>query len=245
MNRLAKTGHKGFPKALRGCVLAALLLGLAGTSLAQSNEAAAKPMVLPWITDVVKMSAAGVPQDVIQVYVKNSHTRSTLTPDDIIYLRDGGVATGIVNTMIEHGASQPAAVAAAAPPVAQPQYAPQPPAYAPAPQYYQQPADYSDQPSSSVYYVASSPPSYPYYSGYPYYYTSPYWYYYPSIYYTGSRYCYTGSRYCYYPRAGFTAGFHGNSGSAVRVSSSMGGHSVGAVSFSGGGGSHGGGGGRR
>ena len=193
MNRLAKTGHKGFPNAFRGCALAALLLGLAGSSsMAQTTEAAAKPMVLPWIADVVKMSAAGVPQDVIQVYVKNSSAHSTLTPDDIVYLRDKGVATGVINTMIEHGASQPMAVATAAP-VAQPQYMPQPSpyapvpqSYAPAPQYSDQPADYSDQPSSSVYDIANSSPSNPYYYSYPYY-SYPYWYYYPSIYYTGSR----------------------------------------------------------
>jgi hypothetical protein len=236
MKSLVKTGHKGFPNALRGCVLAVLLLVVADASQAQTSDTTAKPMVLPWIADVVKMSAAGVPQDVIQVYVKNSSARSTLSPDDIIYLRGNGVATGIINTMIEHGASQPAAVAAAAP-MAQPQYAPQAPAYAPAPQapYYEQPASYSDEPSSSVYYIASSA-SNPYY-GNPYYYnTYPYWYYYPTVFYsTGFRNCFPGSRNCF-PRVGFTAGFHGNNTTAVRFAGGgMGGRSVGAARVGGGG----------
>ena len=182
MNGLAKTGHQGFPNALRGCVLAALFLGLAGSSPAQTNAPAAKPYVLPWIADVVKMSTAGVPQDVIQVYIKNSSARSTLTPDDIVYLRDSGVATGIINTMIEHGAAQPPAVPATAYAAAQPQPAPQAPVYTPTPQYYDQPVTYPDQPSTSVTYIGGS---YPYYNGYPYY-AYPTWYY-PSVFFVGSR----------------------------------------------------------
>lgn len=194
MKGLAKTGHQGFSKALRGCALGALLLCLAANAPAQSVTVSTNHYIVPWIADVVKMSAAGVPQDVIQVYIKNSSARSTLTPDDIVYLRDNGVASGIINVMIEHGAMQTPTTYVAA----QPQAATQAPVYAPTPQYYEPPVAYYEQPSTSVTYIGEPYPSYPYYYNYGYSYP----FYYPPVFFIGSRFGF---------RRGFdfSRGFHG------------------------------------
>lgn len=211
MKPILQVGSEGFRKAALVCALAvaSCMAAQAGlplqTDVAQGSTAAApNTHVLPWISDVVKMRDAGVPQDVIEVYAKNTRAKSAVTADDVLYLQSHGLSSGVITAMIEKGgaASQQAAPAPAyAAPAQTPAYAQPPgypqapiyptaPTYQPAPTYQQQPDYGTDGSSVSVSYIGT--PSYPYsyyYSyGYPYYY--PYYYsYYPYRCYTGGRYC--------------------------------------------------------
>ena len=162
----------------------ALLLALpAGLWAAQPDVPTAAPVpnatvapvrtVLPWIDEVVKLNAAGVPPDVIKNYITNSTSRSTLTADDIIYLRNSNVSSDLITAMITHGATASTMVASTPVPAPAPQnYQPQP---------YQPPVAYSDQtvtpdydyyPPSSYAYNYSYPAYYPYYPIYWYPYTT-------------------------------------------------------------------------
>jgi hypothetical protein len=205
MKLMAKMGYQGSRNMLLGCAFAACLC-LAGSPLFADEAQGTPPNVLPWISDVVKMSDAGIPPDVIANYIKNTSAHSTLSADDIIYLRDHKIPSNLITAMIEHGsvAQTEYAAQAAPPPQAPPAYAPAP-AYAqsPPPQYYQPPVTYVDQQPATVYYNYSYP-DYGYNYGYPYYwYSSPLWYL-PYGYGFGPRY-----RYGFGPRFGFSRGFVG------------------------------------
>lgn len=52
--------------------------------------------------DVIKMAQAGVEESVMLAYITNSATLFSLTPDDIIYLNDLGVASNVVTAMMQH-----------------------------------------------------------------------------------------------------------------------------------------------
>jgi hypothetical protein len=119
---------------------------------------------LPWIADVTKMADAGVAPDVMETYVKNTPSYSTLSVDDILYLKSHGIEDKVITAMIQHGANGQQAAVTAGP---APQYAPPPQYYAAAPaQSYYPPADYGrDQ--SSVYVIPQYYPNY--YNPYPYY----------------------------------------------------------------------------
>ncbi len=173
MKLVAKMGYQGFRNAWLGCAFVACLC-LAGSPSFADAPQGTPPNVLPWISDVVKMSDAGIPPEVVANYIKNTTAHSTLSADDIIYLRDHKISPAIITAMIEHGAvgQQENAVP---PPQAPPAYAPAP-AYAQAtpPQYYQPPVTYVQQQPATVYY---SYPDYGYAYPYPYYYAySPVWY---------------------------------------------------------------------
>jgi hypothetical protein len=181
MNK-ALYGLKGWlkPVIFGVCLATGAAHGARAQTVEQTNTvvdtSVSTRMVLPWIADVVKLSQAGVPTDVIQAYVKNSRSHSALTADDVVYLKSRGVASDVVNAMIEHGgqASNLAAVnLPVQPAVAPPVYAQAPAVqdYAP-PAYYQPPVDttdYGDVPSSYYYYNYSYPGYYPYsyFIGYP------------------------------------------------------------------------------
>lgn len=217
MKTVIKRGLPGFGFARLGGVAALSLLLAGGAAFAAEvvETQSYNQNVLPWISEVVKMNDAGVPQDVVANYIKNTSARSTLSADDIIYLHQHNVPTPLVTAMIEHGA--------AAPSVAPPASVPMPATPAPTPvyaypstaTYAQTPPDYgSDQTQPVVnynYYGSSG-----YGNGYPYYYYS-YWnypyypYYYYPVYYFPNRFC-------------FRNGFHV--------------HSNGAIHFNGGGGFH-------
>ncbi len=134
-----------------------------------ANTDSPRSAQLPWVAEVTKMADAGVAPDVMEAYVKNTPSYSTLSVDDILYLKSRGVADNVVAAMIQHGASgQQAAAAAAAS-----QYAPPPQYYAAAPAQSYYPAQDYDQDQSSTYVIPQYYPNY-YYS-YPYYpYYSPY-----------------------------------------------------------------------
>lgn len=170
MKHLDKMGVQGSRNIwLAG--LAAAGLCLAGhPALAAQDANSQAPAVLPWVSDVVKMNDAGVPPDLLANYIKNSPARSSLNADDIIYLRNHNISSGIITAMIEHGASAPATSAPQTAPAPAPVYAQAPP-----PQTYQQPpVTYADQQPADVYYNYNY--SYPDYG-----YSYPYWnWYYPS-----------------------------------------------------------------
>src|SRR6267142_2164907 len=88
-----------------------------------ANTASTKPAQLPWIAEVTKMADAGVAPDVMESFVKSTPSYSTLSVDDILYLKSHGIADNVVTAMIQHGANAQHAVASAAP---APQYAPAP-----------------------------------------------------------------------------------------------------------------------
>jgi len=108
------------------------------------------------VTEVVKMSDAGVDEKTILSYVTTAPA-IVLKADDIIYLHEHGISTGIITAMLQH-APQVQIVQA---PAAQPQQQAPPTAYYPAP--VAQPVYV---PSPEVVYSAP----YPYYDySYPYY----------------------------------------------------------------------------
>jgi hypothetical protein len=108
------------------------------------------------------MVQANVGNDTIIAYIKNSGTSYGLNADQIIYLKQQGVADGVITAML----NQPKpGVAAYTPPVPSP-----PPTAAPAVAAVPTPT-----PAPTVTYVQAAPPTTYYYSQ-PYYYP----YYYPS-----------------------------------------------------------------
>ncbi|HXC99235.1 MAG TPA: hypothetical protein VN048_07830 [Verrucomicrobiae bacterium] len=222
-----KTGRQGFRWVRLGSVAAvSLCLASGAVFAAQTTDVQAPPpTVMPWVSDVVKMNDAGIAPDVIANYVRNTDARSTLSADDIIYLRDHGISTGLITTMIQHGAVAPSAPAAQTVPLpATPAPAP---AYAQYPSYTQSPApDYSAyQQQPDVNYNYYSYPNYGYNTPY---YWNYYYPYYPVWYYPygfGFR-----NRFCFRPgfgHVGFVGGFHGgtvHAFSSVHFSGGMGGH---------------------
>ena len=226
MKRLVKTGRQGFRWARLGSVAAVSFCLASGAAFAaQTTDAQAPPpTVMPWVSDVVKMNDAGIAPDVIANYVRNTDARSTLGADDIIYLRDHGISTGLITTMIQHGAVGQSAPAA--------QTVPMPTTPAPAPTYAQYPP-YTQSPTPDYSAYQQQPDvNYNYYSYPNYGYSTPYWYwnyyypYYPVWYYPfGFR-----NRFYFRPgfggrsfsHVGFSGGFHGFNSS--HFSGGMGGH---------------------
>jgi type II secretory pathway pseudopilin PulG len=164
------------------------------TATPAAPVAQAAPVVkLPYgAEDVLKLSRAQISEDIILNYVQNSGTVYSLTPNDIVYLRNEGVSDRVVTAMLnqrqrvvadaaaqqmaaQQAAAQQAAAQQAATPAPAPAYPDNTsvaaaPTYAPA---YEQP---QPQPAPSTVYVIPDPSvEYAYY-GYPYYYPGPYYY---------------------------------------------------------------------
>ena len=107
------------------------------------------------VTEVVKMSDAGVDEKTILTYV-TSAPAIVLKADDIIYLHEHGISTGVITAMLQRAPQVPIAQV----PAVQPQQQPPPAAYYPAP--VAQPVYV---PTPEVVYSAP----YPYYEYYPWY----------------------------------------------------------------------------
>lgn len=178
MRLVVNRGWGHLRRKIQGGV-AALVLALPVGLLAQSSDAPATPAaspvvapprpVLPWIDEVVKMNAAGIPPEVIKNYVANSASRSTLTADDIIYLRNSGVSSDLITAMITHGSAASSMVASTPTPVPAPQYYP--------PQQYQPSVVYPNQTAPSDYDAYDAGQPYPYAYSYSYNYPAYYPYY--------------------------------------------------------------------
>ena len=165
MKDMKKTLQEGASRGLTKWIVAAAI-SLLAVPLATAEPAVPPRQELPWINDVVKMSAASVPADIIKNYISNSTARSTLRADDIIYLRDHGVASDLISAMIEHGANAPMVAMAQPGPAAAPDYSAR---------AYQQPVAYAAPVSASDYPVYA-PYSYSYAYSYPAYYPNTYWF---------------------------------------------------------------------
>jgi hypothetical protein len=76
------------------------------------------------LAEVIKLSKAGVNENVIMTYVTNSGGTFNLDSDKIIYLADTGVANGVVSAMMQHDQQLQQQMAAA--PATQPDSTPAP-----------------------------------------------------------------------------------------------------------------------
>jgi len=144
----------------------------------QPAVAAAPAPQLPYgVAQILQLAQAKVGDDTIVAYIQNSGNSYGLNADQIIYLRQQGLSSAVINAML----NQPRAGVLAAPPAAPP------PAdtgstatAAPAATYVQtQPATvYYDSEPATYYYQPYNYPTYAYYS-YPYCY--PAWGWYPGV----------------------------------------------------------------
>jgi len=170
------------------------------------------------VDDVVKMYQGGVEADVILNYVENSSVPYHLSAEEVVHLREIGVPSPIITTMIRHGAKvQQQANAASA--LIQQKAAEEAKAAA-ASNNPDSPAVYTP-PAPAVTYTYAYPtyvntyPAYVYpsYYSYPRYcYSSPFYYRYG---YSGYQHCYSYGNFGYYPRYGF--GFGARFGHSPRI----------------------------
>lgn len=169
--------------------------------------AGAAPAFSGDIPEVVKLAKSGVDESVVVSFIRNSPGPFQPSANEIIRLRDAGLTSSEISTMLERGAEVRAQTAAAAPAY---NFAsgPMPTIAAPPVVSTTPPVTYADsgdatqtQPSSTVVYIGGNY-GYPYYS-YPYYY--PYPYIYPAVGFGfGFRGPFRGGF-----RGGFVGGFHG------------------------------------
>lgn len=105
--------------AVAGClVVGAVCLGWPVASQAQD----AVPNLPAGVSDVVKLTKAGLSEDVILAQVKNAGAGYKLTTDQLIYLSQAGVSQNVIKALIANAPAAPAPVIANTPP---------PPAYTP------------------------------------------------------------------------------------------------------------------
>jgi uncharacterized membrane protein YgcG len=151
---------KFFQNLMAGAVVTGMTLS-AATALAQDSSAPA-PQLAYGVSQILQLTQAKVGDDTIVSYIKNSGNSYGLNADQIIYLRQQGVSSAVITTML----NQPKPGVLAAGPAAS---VPQPTTAAPAVTYVQsQPSTvYYSEPATTYYYY--QPYYYPYYS-YPYYY---------------------------------------------------------------------------
>ena len=131
---------------------------------APASEVVPAPKLPYGVEEIVKLSRAQVSEDVIVKYIQNSGTIYTLTPTELVYLRDQGVSDHVVHTMLDQRKNVSEAVAQQPAPT----YAPAPaPTYVTPPPVDAQPA--VTYPPASTVYVIPHPTTYsPYvYYGYP------------------------------------------------------------------------------
>ena len=58
------------------------------------------------VAAVVKLSSAGLGDEVVLAYIKNSPTSYRLSADDILHLKDAGVSSPVIAAMLGHAGSQ-------------------------------------------------------------------------------------------------------------------------------------------
>jgi hypothetical protein len=136
--------------------------------------AAPKPNKTVWIShqagEVLKLVRAGVANEVVMAYVKNSKSGFDLSADAIIHLHNEGVSDELINEMLARKKQTPPVIIAAPQPQQQQpstvfQPAPQSVVTQPAVTYVQPQTVYVPAPTTYVY----RSPAYTYYDSYPYY----------------------------------------------------------------------------
>lgn len=158
------------------------------------------------LDEIAQLSKAGIGDNVILAYIKDSHTAYNLNAQDIIKLRDDGVSPQVTAALIQRGAEVRQAAQAAAKEsqtqttevAAAPSYQTQPVAEQPAVTYVAAPVVVRPASTVSVHYFGA--PSYSYTPSY-----------YPRY---GSSVSYVtfGASHHYAPRASFSFGFGGHYG---------------------------------
>jgi len=160
-----------FPKTGWATALGCLVLVLASWGPWLTCQGQSDPANLPpGVQDVLKLTRAGLSEDLILTQVKTAGATYTLTADQIIYLSNQGVSQNVIKALLPApGSAQPgSAWQSPVPPQTAPAYAPAPsaPAYvppAPAPNYAPG-APYAPAPVAAVSAdAASPPPSYDYF----------------------------------------------------------------------------------
>jgi hypothetical protein len=179
-------------------------------AVAPQTTASAPPAKLPYgVDDILKLSRAQINEDIILNYIQSSGTIYNLAPQDIVYLRNEGVADRVVNAMldqrkrvIEAAAQQPASPAVPATPTV-----PDAGMVPAAPAYTYSTATLEPQAASSLYVIPYPPRTYAYYGTYsPY---SPYSYYRPYYYGGYGGYCGSGLGFGFTYSSGYHHGGYG------------------------------------
>src|SRR5579862_8498570 len=74
-----------------------------GTNVAPTKTIAPAQVNLPPVpAEVLRMSQAGMSDDVITSYIQKSDNPYTLDADQIIYLHDLGLSSDVLNTLVNH-----------------------------------------------------------------------------------------------------------------------------------------------
>jgi hypothetical protein len=164
---------------------------------ALSNNAVSVSTTHPYprnVSDVVKLVKSGTDEAVVLAFIDNSPLAFQPSATDIIRLRDEGVSSKVIVSMLKHEVQPPPQPQWAAAPQAVPQSVSAPVEAAPQPEAQN---TTETTPNTTVIYSGSQPyyyGTYPYYSWYWWYW--PYPYYYSSYYYHGH---YPYYRYGHYP----------------------------------------------
>jgi hypothetical protein len=150
---------KGLVTALGCLALTCMTWGPDGTAQAQSDPA----NLPPGVQDVLKLTRAGLSEDLILTQVRTSGATYSLTADQIIYLSNQGVSQNVIKAIMPPDGSAPPAPAPAPAATA---YAPAPayvppapaPAYVPSAQTVAAPAPDAPPPVSMDYFQAQLQP---------------------------------------------------------------------------------------
>ncbi len=97
-------------------------------------EAVAPASLSPGAAEVIRLATAGVGDEVVLSYIRNSQAQFNLSADDVLYLKDLGLPAGITSAMLDHDGTLRAQEQQYAPAAVSPApVAPAPAAVAPAP----------------------------------------------------------------------------------------------------------------
>jgi len=100
-----------FMKNFKYSGLLAVLALVGRVGLAQEPYTAAPPPaqaapvqanLSPGAAEVVRLAQSGVSEDVVLAYVQNSQSTFNLSADDVVYLRDVGLSSPVITSMINH-----------------------------------------------------------------------------------------------------------------------------------------------
>jgi len=120
MKRTVRIVKRKIVSTLAASLAATLLLG------AGANSGFAQTALPPGIQDVVKLSQAGISDEIILSQIKNNQATYNLTADQIILLKSQGVSQPVIKALISGGDSAPSAPIPAPAPASPPPSVPAP-----------------------------------------------------------------------------------------------------------------------
>ena len=104
-NKLAMTGLAAFGLSLAVAVYTGRA-ETSGTNAAPTRTIPPAQVNLPSVpAEVLRMSQAGMSDDVITAYIQKSDNPYTLAAEQIIYLHDLGISSTVLNVLVSHGAA--------------------------------------------------------------------------------------------------------------------------------------------